>query len=402
MPNPAQPAIEDEAGEHWDNTVGPVWGSTATTSAIQGLVNLATRQEWLTLHGEELRELLAPFLDSSSPIYRFIVSWALPSLHSGPDALFNELQQRLATEEDSHVLAHLLRLLINFHRTRARDIDQLFGHLAEKSRWTFLTDESAADNLDHCDQRIEMVINNLIGLAVVHRTPYADTLLCKWFSDPIGYTGRVKRVTAWLRDFLNPTNTALMVAQERAFELLELSIDPCQESWREFEVGGNDATDQVREHASRAVKIAESISEAIYFASGAFDNKGSKKFPAERTDQARFVSLALPILKTLANVHYPSVTHHIVETIGQISSQMPCETLIVAADAVVDDRGYARESLGLAAALTLAKRYLADHRDLLHEDSTCLSAVRRLLESFVRVGWNEAIELSEELDDLFG
>lgn len=402
MPNSAQPATEDGAGEHWDNAVGPAWGSTATTSAIQGLVNLAARQEWLTSHGEELRELLAPFLDSPSPIYRFIASWALPSLRSEPEALFNELKQRLATEEDSHVLAHLLRLLIKFHRTRARDIDQLFGQLAEKPHWAFLTDESAADSLDYRDQRIEIAINNLIGLAVVHKTPYADTLLCKWFSDPIGYAGRVERVTAWLRDFLNPTNTALLVSQERAFELLELSIDPCEESWRDFEIAGNDATDQVREHASRAVKIAESISEAVYFASGAFDNRSSKNLATERTDQARFVSLALPILKTLANVHYPNVTHHIVETIGHISTQMPCETLIVAADAVVDDRGYARESLGFTAALTLAKRYLADHRDLLHEDSTCLSAVRRLLGSFVRVGWNEAIELSEELDDLFG
>jgi len=96
------------------------------------------------------------------------------------------------------------------------------------------------------------------------------------------------------------------------------------------------------------------------------------------------------------------VTHHIIQSIERLLPQRPRLALLVAAHAVTNDAGYAREQLGINAVVTLTRRYLSEHRDLLREDAACLSAVRSLLEVFVRAGWDKAIELSEELDDLFG
>jgi hypothetical protein len=51
--------------------------------------------------------------------------------------------------------------------------------------------------------------------------------------------------------------------------------------------------------------------------------------------------------------------------------------------------------------LQLLRQYLADHRDLVLGDTECTTAVRRLLESFVRVGWNQAIQMAEGMDEVF-
>jgi hypothetical protein len=37
-------------------------------------------------------------------------------------------------------------------------------------------------------------------------------------------------------------------------------------------------------------------------------------------------------------------------------------------------------------------RYAAEHRDLLLSQPECLAALRRLLETFVRSGWDQAID----------
>jgi hypothetical protein len=43
----------------------------------------------------------------------------------------------------------------------------------------------------------------------------------------------------------------------------------------------------------------------------------------------------------------------------------------------------------------------AENRAIFLGDHEAIEAVRRLLESFIRIGWHQAIELAEELDELF-
>lgn len=114
-----------------------------------------------------------------------------------------------------------------------------------------------------------------------------------------------------------------------------------------------------------------------------------------------FCSYAIPILDALTNVQHPAVTHHIVQLADVLCPYEPRAALLTAQKAVTGDRGYAREALGLDATLSLTRRYLTDHRDLLRTDALCLTAIRALLEVFVRVGWDQALRLSEDLDELF-
>jgi hypothetical protein len=121
----------------------------------------------------------------------------------------------------------------------------------------------------------------------------------------------------------------------------------------------------------------------------------------ELGDPLIFSELALPLLEGLGNVHYPRVIHHIVETVEHLSSSQPKRALLLALQAVSDDTAYAQEELGLGAVLALIRRYMADHREIVLGDSDCSTAIRVLLERFVRAGWQKAIDMAEMMDELF-
>jgi hypothetical protein len=49
----------------------------------------------------------------------------------------------------------------------------------------------------------------------------------------------------------------------------------------------------------------------------------------------------------------------------------------------------------------LVQRYLAENRELVTTDEDVLTALRELIEVFVRAGWPEAITLAYQLPDAF-
>jgi hypothetical protein len=164
---------------------------------------------------------------------------------------------------------------------------------------------------------------------------------------------------------------------------------------------GTASEDQLRDLRSAAL-VAKSVIEQVYFASGAAEDK--KQFESTeltQTDLERFARLALPLLEGYGDIQHPAVTHHIIETIDRISDAQPRRALLAAARAATTDGAYTQEQLALDAVLRLVKRYVADHRDLVLGDIECTNAVRMLLESFVRVGWDKAVQFAESMDDIF-
>ncbi|WP_416903537.1 hypothetical protein [Micromonospora echinospora] len=88
------------------------------------------------------------------------------------------------------------------------------------------------------------------------------------------------------------------------------------------------------------------------------------------------------------------------QTADHLRLAQPRRALLVAARTVTEDVAYAREHLALIAVHDLVRHYLAEQRDLVLNDVECLTAVRKILEAYVRLGWDKAIELTEELDEL--
>ena len=109
----------------------------------------------------------------------------------------------------------------------------------------------------------------------------------------------------------------------------------------------------------------------------------------------------MPLLEGLSEIHWPSITHHVVQTADYIVRASPKKTLLLTVKAVTGDEAYWREPAGVETVLEFVRRFAADHRAIFLGDRDAVEAIRRLLESFIRLGWHQAIELAEELDELF-
>jgi len=68
---------------------------------------------------------------------------------------------------------------------------------------------------------------------------------------------------------------------------------------------------------------------------------------------------------------------------------------------VAPSQGYQYESMAVDLIVGLIQHYLADHRNLVTTDEEALTAVRELVEVFVRAGWPSAITLAYQLPDAF-
>lgn len=399
LPTPKQPA-DDEVDGFWLTAPTPAWSGTTSNNALQGITALVMRADWRAEHGDELTALLTPFLGDPNPTYRYLASRALPGLHLKPEELFGELQRRLLTETDRHIATYLLGQLGRFRYSQSAEIDNTLQQLAHRPEWACATTDPQADHRPGHDNRWMLTVNLLTILATVHTTPYADAVVRTWLTHPVDHPNRTAQATARLRDVLNPADTALRPAQERAFQLLEQSVSQLRGAWADRERPGQ-PTPERQERMSHVIKVADNIGQQLYFASGAYDDTKSPDCVTPKGDLRRFSTFALPLLEHLSAIGYPAITHHIAQTIDHLRPAQPRQALLIAAQAITNDPGYAREPLALDAVHLLIRHYLSDHRELVLSDPTCISRIRAMLEAFVRIGWDKAIELAEELDDLF-
>jgi len=384
----------------WASSLTASWGVTAATRSAQALVRLYRREPWQATHGQLIHESLNRLLDGPDPVYRLIASDALPSLFSEHDLLIAELEGRLALDADRHVATHLMRMLGGFlHRYPLR-VDGVLQRLAAKPHWAVLSASPVGEQEVGPADQGSLGVQILAVLATVYDTPYARDVLATWLTAPIDHPGRATGALHCLSDLLNPADPGLKAAQDRLFGLIRVGIAQVRIAFTATQLPGP-IEEQQQAIAGSAATFAENLARHLYSASGAFDANRPTQVPKMRGDLQRFALLILPVLEDLSTINVPRVTLNIVQMADHIAPAAPKRTLLIAVNAVTGDQAYWREHLGIDAALQLVRHFAADYRETLLGDSETTAAVRRLLESFVRLGWHQAIKLAEELDELF-
>jgi hypothetical protein len=379
-----EPSPDGQPGVNGDRLGG--WSWTPETEALTAARTLLARPEWQHLHGDRLRARLRSHLDSSEWVYRFLSTDAIGLIYTEPDERLSQVESRLATEPDDHISAALVHVLGRYLHVRPHDVDGIFSRLAAQRGSPYLADPGQ-DRSGIYDTPAEAVVQCLTTLAVRYGTPFADATVRAWLSSPIDNATTVTVIAGHLRGILNPADPSLRDAQRKAFDLLMLTVVPLRVAWAD------------PAEASNALTIAEAVAQEVYHASGAF--KGQEDSHSELGDPDVFARYALPLLDGVGQVHHPAVTHHIIQTVEHLSDAQPKPALLLAMRAITEDSGYITESLGVDAVLKLINRYMADHRELVLGDPECTTAVRVLLERFVRVGWPQAVQMAERMDELF-
>jgi len=198
---------------------------------------------------------------------------------------------------------------------------------------------------------------------------------------------------------LNPADPAGRPAQERLLETTRKGLTQVRAAVDD--ATGPHSTSGQQARASAAVKFADHLALLIYSESGAMDDKRLEVARKQRGDLQHFAITAMPILERLSEIHIPSITHHVVQTADHLAPEAPRKALLLAVKAVTGDETYWREPAGAETVLGFVRHFAADNRAIFLGNREVVEAVRRLLESFIRLGWHQAIELAEELDELF-
>jgi hypothetical protein len=92
--------------------------------------------------------------------------------------------------------------------------------------------------------------------------------------------------------------------------------------------------------------------------------------------------------------------HHLMETFNAVLDFDPAAVVGYAAAVcqAASGAGYHFDQMAISEAVKLAKRVLADHKDILRNRETA-TALGEVLDTFVKAGWPEAVRLAFTVDE---
>jgi hypothetical protein len=256
-----------------------------------------------------------------------------------------------------------------------------------------------------------------LDLYIWQDNPLARELALEIAGAPADSSEEANRLVLNLRDLLtygpvSPLDPSADEVRGRAIRLmgcvLHSSCDLIHELESRYEGGSLDSwrdEDQVQIRA--LFHLVDSVGMQIYFASGAFEKKRHDKEEPGRAlgvdKKQRFLEELGPLLDELAELGYPTITHHLLETLETFIPLDPLGVfrrigcIIRAGQA----GGYQYESLAVDLVVQMIERYLAEYRAIFHEDEASQRTLLDILDTFVRAGWPSARRLTYRLEEIF-
>jgi len=168
----------------------------------------------------------------------------------------------------------------------------------------------------------------------------------------------------------------------------------------------NDWPEEDQKTVQSLSRVIDAVGREIYYASGAYGQTkpaGDKERAIMSERSKRFYHEAAPLLDELADVGFPSLAHHVLQTLESFIPFDPSGVFLRIGRVVRGGRkgGYQYESLAVDLMVQLIERYLADYRSQLREDEECRRTLVEVLDTFVKAGWPSARRLSYRLDEIF-
>jgi hypothetical protein len=388
------------------------WVSSPVTSAIGGLRALLARPEWqASSQAPAIRRTLRQWLADSEEPHRLLVAQALHLIEPTDDGRLRLARERLLAELHPTVRAVLLHQLGYLLPRRAAEVDRLLVELGRSGGWPLFaahevhgttptsdgTDDAIAER-----ELLRVAVQLLLVLALRYQQPAAADLVGRWFADPLDYPQVFPHAAFELRNMgmLDPTKPDDLAA--RAFILLQQATEQLVATVEEQSSVDQQDLDVLRS----AVRLADDVAEQLYFASGALEERRTARLGGDRSepirdDQSLFYQLSIPLLERLAQVHQPKTTHDLVQTLAHLAEHDPKRVFLAVHTALAPGHGYEYEPMAVDIVIGLIRRYLANYRDVVTSDEACLTALREILEAFVRVGWPSAVGLAYQLPDAF-
>jgi hypothetical protein len=194
--------------------------------------------------------------------------------------------------------------------------------------------------------------------------------------------------------------------RERAFPLAVRVVSRASSSFaasRDSSATGGQNRQQADETAKDLAHLIEAISNDVYFSSGANQRQGEDAEGDPAPPIADYYASSRDLLLALPEIPFPSVVHHVLETLDYLSPADPAQVFRDMTDVILRGRagGYEYDQIAASFVTAAVSRFLVQHRHLLQTEPDLRTCLIRVLDTFVAVGWGEARMLTYQLDTVF-
>jgi hypothetical protein len=255
--------------------------------------------------------------------------------------------------------------------------------------------------------RLDLVVNHEGARAVVRQ----------FIDHPVDRVAEVRTILFDLRTLLtlgpvdspDPQRDAI---RRRAFQavedILERAIeerDRLRDDWAAVAI--EERPQAVQRRLKQVFEIIDDVAQELYLASGAFQDgargRDGSRTPLDSGVRRRFLQESAACFERLIEHTIPGVAYHLIEMMETFIPVDPRDVLLRVSRIVraYEREGYQHDGMAMMRVAAIVERYLNNHRDLLLQDAECRSALRQIMDVFVRAGWPEALRLSSRLDQIF-
>jgi len=428
----------------------PTWSSpTARIEAAEGIMYMANKPSCLD---KGLIEAIERLSNDPAPPVRFQIASLLVVLyHTAPEFMWKLLERFSRKEESRGVLQFLvvrsLQRLAGHHPTQvAKIIRVIFDRVREGA---------GADKVrQHC-------ASILAGLYIWQDQPLCRETVEMIANDPASYNTEAHQIVFDLRSLLNlgpvdPPNAEQDEVRRKSFDLLYRILSSVLRQTKELEAKYSkrrgcanllikvktsflyykarfhvlkilrQKREKLRDFKSAQqshskipfyswseadqekgrdlAQLADSVCTQVYFASGAYQhNDSEEKVPRGVPERTRFWHESRPTLDFLSEFGYPSLTHHLLETLEYLITFEPDAVFLLVGRVIKKGRegGYQYESLAIDLIVRLVERFIAEYRQRLQENEECRRALIEILDTFVEAGWPAARRLTYRMEEIF-
>jgi hypothetical protein len=382
----------------------PSWGSPAPRVQAAGAIMALARAEGRP--NSELEELIEALARDPSPSVRHQILGRTNMVFDANRPLMWRLCEiGFGEETNEGVLSFFLPAIGHVSRERPEWFVQRLLALDDRAGPKPIGDGRRDEFVSH-------IVQLLLRLWFIHDQPAAGERVRTWTRDPIAHFTRIQDAISALRGAIvqgdssppDPTDDRVRTRTIEIFENIVLTIGPLFERLAQKV----DLTDAERETAETALRVLDHVATEIYFGSGAYggrDRQIDDETPSGQSPEvrSRFLSEMARTLGALAHVPYPSVTHHLLQTLEAFVPDDPPGIFRLVTEVLVSGGRtgeYQLESLGSDLFVKIVRRYLADYRAVIASDHDLRHRLMRALDVFVDAGWPEARRLVYELPEM--
>lgn len=145
----------------------------------------------------------------------------------------------------------------------------------------------------------------------------------------------------------------------------------------------------------------ETMAQWLYFNSS---NREEKK-PLTKKQLEQYYAEVKPLIEKVISIGRaytltPSATHYLVELCSRVIEFDPRGVIKTVDDLCSLPTGYTFDSFAINEITKLIELSVADYKEALRDEATMKRLVR-IIDTFVKAGWSEAIELSLKLDSVW-